>query len=94
MKQLNGKTVAISDASGNSTLLFGSSSPEWRCRRNRAVAGSRRAVGAVGVLGGAVDATMITIGMARQAQAKGFRILAYSGDYVSAPERQQPDDRR
>jgi ABC-type nitrate/sulfonate/bicarbonate transport system substrate-binding protein len=27
---------------------------------------------------------MITIGMARQAQAKGFRILAYSGDYVSA----------
>jgi ABC-type nitrate/sulfonate/bicarbonate transport system substrate-binding protein len=35
-------------------------------------------------LGGAVDATMITIGMARQAQAKGFRILAYSGDYVSA----------
>ena len=36
------------------------------------------------LLGGAVDATMITIGMARQAQAKGFRILAYSGDYVSA----------
>jgi ABC-type nitrate/sulfonate/bicarbonate transport system substrate-binding protein len=35
-------------------------------------------------LSGAVDATMITIGMARQAQAKGFRILAYSGDFVSA----------
>ena len=27
---------------------------------------------------------MITIGNARIAQAKGFRILAYSGDYVSA----------
>jgi ABC-type nitrate/sulfonate/bicarbonate transport system substrate-binding protein len=36
------------------------------------------------LLGGAVDATMITVGMARQAQAKGFRILAYSGDYVSS----------
>jgi ABC-type nitrate/sulfonate/bicarbonate transport system substrate-binding protein len=27
---------------------------------------------------------MITIGNARQAQAKGFRILLYSGDYVSS----------
>jgi ABC-type nitrate/sulfonate/bicarbonate transport system substrate-binding protein len=36
------------------------------------------------LLAGTVDATMISIGMARQAQAKGFRILAYSGDYVSA----------
>ena len=27
---------------------------------------------------------MITIGYARQAQAKGFRILLYSGDYVSS----------
>jgi ABC-type nitrate/sulfonate/bicarbonate transport system substrate-binding protein len=36
------------------------------------------------LLSGAVDATMITIGNARLAQAKGFRILAYSGDYVSA----------
>jgi hypothetical protein len=36
------------------------------------------------LLAGTVDATMITIGNARIAQAKGFRILAYSGDYVSA----------
>jgi hypothetical protein len=36
------------------------------------------------LLSGTVDATMITIGNARIAQAKGFRILAYSGDYVSA----------
>jgi len=36
------------------------------------------------LLSGTVDATMITIGNAKQAQAKGFRILAYSGDYVSA----------
>jgi ABC-type nitrate/sulfonate/bicarbonate transport system substrate-binding protein len=36
------------------------------------------------LLSGTVDATMISIGMARQLQAKGFRILAYSGDYVSS----------
>ena len=49
MKQLNGKTVAISDASGNSTLLFRELlEQERRCRGNRAIAGSGRAVGAVG----------------------------------------------
>ena len=86
MKQLNGKTVAISDASGNSTLLF----RELLSKNGVAVETVQlRALGEPSVrlgalLGGAVDATMITIGMARQAQAKGFRILAYSGDYVSA----------
>jgi len=86
IKQLNGKTVAISDASGNSTLLF----RELLSKNGVAVdTVQMRALGEPSVrfgalLAGTVDATMITIGMARQAQAKGFRILAYSGDYVSA----------
>jgi ABC-type nitrate/sulfonate/bicarbonate transport system substrate-binding protein len=86
MKQLNGKTVAISDASGNSTLLF----RELLTKNGVAVdTVQMRALGEPSVrlgalLAGTVDATMITIGMARQAQAKGFRILAYSGDYVSS----------
>ncbi|HSE91543.1 MAG TPA: ABC transporter substrate-binding protein [Candidatus Binatia bacterium] len=86
MKQLNGKTVAISDASGNSTLLF----RELLSKNGVAVETVQlRALGEPSVrlgalLSGAVDATMITVGMARQAQAKGFRILAYSGDYVSS----------
>ena len=86
MKQLNGKTVAISDSSGNSTLLF----RELLSKNGVAVETVQlRALGEPSVrlgalLSGTVDATMITIGNAKQAQAKGFRILAYSGDYVSA----------
>lgn len=86
MKQLNGMTVAISDSSGNSTLLF----RELLSKNGVAVDSVQmRALGEPSVrlgalLSGAVDATMITIGNARLAQAKGFRILAYSGDYVSA----------
>ena len=86
MKQLKGKTVAISDTSGNSTLLF-----RELLSKNGVAADSvqMRALGEPSVrlgalMSGAVDATMITIGMARQAQAGGFRILAYSGDFVSA----------
>jgi ABC-type nitrate/sulfonate/bicarbonate transport system substrate-binding protein len=86
IKQLNGKTVAISDASGNSTLLF----RELLAKNGVAVETVQmRALGDPSVrfgalLSGTVDATMITIGNARIAQAKGFRILAYSGDYVSS----------
>jgi len=86
IKQLNGKTVAISDAAGNSTLLF----RELLSKNGVAVETVQlRALGEPSVrfgalLAGTVDATMITIGNARIAQAKGFRILAYSGDYVSA----------
>ena len=86
IKQLNGKTIAISDTSGNSTLLF----RELLSKNGVAVETVQmRALGEPSVrlgalLGGAVDATMISVGMARQAQAKGFRILAYSGDYVSS----------
>jgi len=86
VKQLNGKTVAISDTSGNSTLLF-----RELLKKNGVAVDTvqMRALGDPGVrlgalLAGTVDATMITIGMARLAQSKGFRILAYSGDYVSS----------
>jgi ABC-type nitrate/sulfonate/bicarbonate transport system substrate-binding protein len=86
VKQLNGKSVAISDASGNSTLLL----RELLAKNGVAVETVQlRALGEPAVrlgalLAGTVDATMITIGNARLAQAKGFRILLYSGDYVSA----------
>jgi ABC-type nitrate/sulfonate/bicarbonate transport system substrate-binding protein len=36
------------------------------------------------LLTGSVDATLISYGFAKQAEAKGFRIMAYSGDYVSS----------
>jgi ABC-type nitrate/sulfonate/bicarbonate transport system substrate-binding protein len=36
------------------------------------------------LLSGAVDATMLSYAIAKQAQTKGFRILAYSGDHVSS----------
>ena len=86
IKQLNGKTVAISDASGNSTLLF----RELLSKNGVAVdTVQMRVLGEPSVrfgalLAGTVDATVITIALAKQAQAKGFRILAYSGDFVSA----------
>ena len=86
VKQLSGKTVAISDASGNSTLLFrellSKNGVPVDSVQMRALGEPSVRLGAL--LAGAVDATMITIGNARQAQAKGFRILLYSGDYVSA----------
>jgi NitT/TauT family transport system substrate-binding protein len=86
IKQLNGKTVAISDTSGNSTLLFREmlkkAGVNVETVQMRALGEPSVRLGAL--LAGSVDATMISIGMARQAQTKGFRILAYSGDYVSA----------
>ncbi|HEY1267670.1 MAG TPA: ABC transporter substrate-binding protein [Candidatus Binatia bacterium] len=86
IKQLNGKTVAISDTSGNSTLLFREmlkkAGVNVETVQMRALGEPSVRLGAL--LAGTVDATMISIGMARQAQAKGFRILAYSGDYVSS----------
>lgn len=86
MKQLAGKVIATSDASGNSTLLL----RELLTKNGIALdTVQMRALGEPSVrfgalMSGAVDATMISIGMARQLQAKGFRILAYSGDYVSS----------
>jgi ABC-type nitrate/sulfonate/bicarbonate transport system substrate-binding protein len=86
IKQLGGKVIATSDASGNSTLLL----RELLNKNGVAIdTVQMRALGEPSVrfgalLSGTVDATMISIGMARQLQAKGFRILAYSGDYVSS----------
>jgi NitT/TauT family transport system substrate-binding protein len=86
MKQMAGKVIATSDASGNSTLLL----RELLIKNGIALdTVQMRALGEPSMRSGAlvsgtVDATMISIGMARQLQAKGFRILAYSGDYVSA----------
>lgn len=86
VKQLGGKLIATSDASGNSTLLL----RELLVKNGVALESVQmRALGEPSVrlgamLSGTVDATMISIGMARQLQAKGFRILAYSGDYVSS----------
>ena len=74
MKQLNGKTVAISDASGNSTLLF----RELLSKNGVAVdTVQMRALGEPSVrfgalLAGTVDATMITIGNARMRKPRDF----------------------
>jgi ABC-type nitrate/sulfonate/bicarbonate transport system substrate-binding protein len=86
IKQLSGKAMAISDTSGNSTLIL----REFLAKNSVAIDSLQlRALGEPGVrlgalLTGAVDATLISYGFAKQAQAKGFHILAYSGDYVSS----------
>lgn len=86
IKQLGGKVIATSDASGNSTLLLRDllikNGIALESVQMRALGEPSVRLGAM--LSGTVDATMISIGMARQLQSKGFRILAYSGDYVSA----------
>ena len=86
MQQLAGKTIAVSDASGNSTLLLremlAKSGVAADSVQMRALGEQSTRLGAL--LGGAVDATLVSYGAAQQAQARGFRILAYSGDYVSA----------
>jgi ABC-type nitrate/sulfonate/bicarbonate transport system substrate-binding protein len=86
VKQLSGKTVAISDSAGNSTLilrdlLVKNGVPHENVQM-RALGEPSVRLGAL--LGGTVDATLMSYGMAKQAEAKGYRILAYSGDFVSA----------
>lgn len=86
MKQLAGKTIAVSDASGNSTLLL----REMLLKNGVAVENvqmrplGEQAVRFGALLSGAVDATMASFSLAKQAEGKGFRILAYSGDRVSS----------
>ena len=86
IKQLSGKTVAISDSAGNSTLLFydllAKNGIPIDSVRMRALGEQSVRFGAL--LSGAVDATLISYSLVVPAQAKGFRILAYTGDYVSA----------
>lgn len=86
MKQLAGKAIAVSDASGNSTLLLremlGKNGVPLETLQLRPLGEQTMRYGAL--TGGAVDATMLSYGMAKQAEARGFRILAYSGDHVSS----------
>jgi ABC-type nitrate/sulfonate/bicarbonate transport system substrate-binding protein len=86
IKQLSGKTVAISDSAGNSTLLLydllKKNGVPIESVRVRALGEQALRFGAL--LSGAVDATTISYSLVVPAQAKGFRILAYTGDYVSA----------
>ena len=86
IKQLSGKVIATSDASGNSTLLLRElltkNGVALETLQLRPLGEQTMRYGAL--LGGAVDATMLSYGMAKQAEAKGFRILAYSGDHVAS----------
>ena len=86
LKQLSGKTVAISDAFGNSTLLlrelFAKNGIALHTVQMRALGDQTVRFGAL--LSGTVDVTLLSYGMAKQAEGKGFRILAYTGDYVSS----------
>lgn len=86
IKQLTGKTVAISDSAGNSTLLFydllAKNGVPVESVRMRALGEQSVRFGAL--VSGAVDATLISYSLVVPAQAKGFRILAYTGDYVSS----------
>jgi ABC-type nitrate/sulfonate/bicarbonate transport system substrate-binding protein len=86
IKQLSGKTVAISDGAGNSTLLFydllTKNGVPIDSVRIRALGEQSVRFGAL--LSGTVDATLISYSLVKPAQAKGFRILAYTGDYVSS----------
>jgi NitT/TauT family transport system substrate-binding protein len=84
--QLGGKTIAISDSAGNSTLilrdlLVKNGVPHEKVQM-RALGEPSVRLGAL--LTGTVDATLMSYGMAKQAEGKGFRILAYSGDFVSS----------
>lgn len=85
LRQLAGKTVAVSDSAGNSTLIL----RELLAKNGVNADGvqmrplGEQAVRLGALLGGAVDATLLSYGAAQQAQGKGFRILAYSGDHVS-----------
>jgi ABC-type nitrate/sulfonate/bicarbonate transport system substrate-binding protein len=85
LKQLAGKTIAVSDSAGNSTLilreLLAKNGVAVEAVQMRALGEQSLRLGAL--LGGAVDATLLSYGAAQQAQTKGFRILAYSGDHVS-----------
>ena len=86
VKQLGGKTVAISDSAGNSTLilrdLLVKNGVPYEKVQMRAVGEPSVRFGAL--LAGTVDATLMSYGQAKQAEARGYRILAYSGDFVSA----------
>jgi len=84
-KELSGKIVAIDDFAGHAALLARELLARNEVPLNKV---SLRVLGPPrlriqGLLGGLVDATMLNYVMTRKAQKEGFRILAYTGDYVS-----------
>jgi ABC-type nitrate/sulfonate/bicarbonate transport system substrate-binding protein len=86
LKQLIGKTVAISDFSGNAFLIM----KDLMARTGVPIAEvTLRVFGEPNLrlnalLTDSVDATMLSYEQVRRAQAKGYRVLAYSGDHISS----------
>jgi ABC-type nitrate/sulfonate/bicarbonate transport system substrate-binding protein len=85
LKQLAGKTVAISDFSGNAYLIM----KDLLARHGVPIGEVKlRVFGEASVrlnalLSDSVDATMLSYEQVKRAQTKGFRMLAYSGDHIS-----------
>jgi ABC-type nitrate/sulfonate/bicarbonate transport system substrate-binding protein len=86
LKQLAGKTVAISDFSGNAYLIM----RDLLARTGVPIADIKmRVFGEVSLrlnalLTDTVDATMLSYEQVKRATAKGYRLLAYSGDHISS----------
>ena len=86
LKQLAAKTVAISDFSGNAYLIM----RDLLARTGVPIADIKlRVFGEPNLrlnalLTDSVDATMLSYEQVKRAQAKGYRMLAYSGDYISS----------
>jgi ABC-type nitrate/sulfonate/bicarbonate transport system substrate-binding protein len=86
LKQLPGKTVAISDFSGNAFLIM----KDLLARTGVPIADVKlRVFGEANLrlnalLTDSVDATMLSYEQVKRAQAKGYRMLAYSGDFISS----------
>lgn len=84
-RDLAGKTIAIDDFAGNAGLI----AREVLSRSGVAVNAVKfRVLGPPpyrlqALLGDLVDGTLLNYVMSRQAQAKGYRILGYTGDFVS-----------
>jgi ABC-type nitrate/sulfonate/bicarbonate transport system substrate-binding protein len=86
LKQLGGKTVAISDFSGNAFLIM----KDLLARTGVPIGDVKlRVFGEPNLrlnalLTDSVDATMLSYEQVKRAQAKGYRVLAYSGDHISS----------
>lgn len=85
-KQLVGKTIAIDDYAGNVGLI----TREMLAKNGILVSAVNLrvlgppAIRLQGLLGGSVDACLLNLPLARRAEAQGYRILAYSGDFSSS----------
>jgi ABC-type nitrate/sulfonate/bicarbonate transport system substrate-binding protein len=86
LNELAGKTVAISDYSGNSFLIM----KDLLARTGVPISSVKlRAFGEAtlrlnALLTDTVDATMLSYESIRAAESKGYHVLAYSGDYISS----------